>query len=189
MDHTRHDPALLMAFFKSEELFPPLLDHLRQCGISDDHMEIISSLPIEPPLLHRHTRLPLYVIAILGGMVGIGLGIFLAGGTALLYPIPTGGKPHAAPMVIGLISFGTMMLAAIVCTFLAMTGRIVFVHPFFDLQHDSRIDEGMIGLAIEVKPSTTSVSNLCHLLYQSGAVEVEEWDAFQGSVSVRERES
>jgi hypothetical protein len=189
MNHSPHDPTLIFAFFQSEKSFPPLLDQLRQAGIRDDRMEIVSPLPIEPPLLHRRPRIPLYVIAILTGIAGIGFGIALAGGTAILYPIPTGGKPHVAPPVIGIIAFETMMLAAIVCTFLTMAGRIMFAYPFSGLRHDSRIDGGLIGLAIRVESTHTAVSGIHDLLYQSGAVDVEEWDTPQGPATVRERES
>ena len=82
----------------------PVLDQLRHQGIPDVLMEVISPIPLESSFLDKPVRIPLHRITIIGGMVGIGIGVFFTVGTALLYPLVTGGKPIVSIPVVGIIS-------------------------------------------------------------------------------------
>lgn len=167
------DPTMLFALFKSETTLPPLIEQLRRLGLSDDRMDILSSRPIQPALLRSSNRLPLHRMTILAGVIGLASGLVLAGGTAMLYPIQTGAQPIVAFPVLGIIAFEIMMLGAIVCTFLIMVKRIVGIHQSSKFTHDARIDDGMIGVSIQILPSQTSVSQVHHLLSQAGAHEIQ----------------
>jgi mono/diheme cytochrome c family protein len=70
------------------------------------------------------SSIPLYAITVAAGIVGILVGIAVAGGTAALYPIPTGGKPIVARPVVAIIAYETMMLVAIVTTFVVALIRV-----------------------------------------------------------------
>ncbi len=150
----------------------PVLDQLRSQGIPDVGMEIMSPLPLESSLLNKPVRTPLYLITIVGGIVGIGIGIFFAAGTALLFPLVTGGKPIVSNPVVGIISYETMMLVAIVVTFLSMVVKIAFVQQS-GLRNDPRIDEGSVGLSIQVGNDTAKAHSISRLLQEAGASEVE----------------
>ena len=157
------DPAISLS---------PVLDQLRERGIPDVLMEVVSPLPLEVSLLHKPDRIPLHRITIIAGLVGIGIGVFFTVGTALLYPLVTGGKPVVSPPVVGLISFETMMLLAIVSTFLAMAIKIAFVHQS-GLDKDPRIDEGVVGISVQVGEDTARAQSISRLLEKAGAAEVE----------------
>lgn len=149
-----------------------VVDQLRHRGIPDDWMEVMSSFPLEKPLLNKPAGIPLHWITILGGLVGIGIGLFFAGGTALLYPLTTGGKPIVSLPVLGIVSFETMMLVAIVLTFSAMVVKIACVKQS-GLRHDPRIDEGAVGLSIQVGSDSAKAQSISRLLEEAGASEVE----------------
>src|SRR5581483_4760282 len=78
----------------------------------------------EPAPLPAARRIPLYAITVAAGVVGIVVGIAVAGGTAALYPIPTGGKPIVARPVVAIVAYETMMLVAIVATFVVALVRV-----------------------------------------------------------------
>ncbi|MCA9422339.1 MAG: DUF3341 domain-containing protein [Nitrospira sp.] len=166
------DRHVVLGLFDPTTSLTPVLDQLRSQGIPDVLMEIMSPLPLEASLLNKPVHIPLYCITIFGGIVGIGIGIFFAAGTALLFPLVTGGKPIVSNPVVGIISYETMMLVAIVVTFLAMMIKIAFVQQS-GLRNDPRIDEGAVGLSIQVGNDTAKAHSISRLLQEAGASEVE----------------
>ena len=90
-----------------------------------------------------------YGITIAAGLVGIAVGVFFAAGTAALYPLPTGGKPIIAAPVVGIISYETMMLLAVVVTFLTAIVRIRRAQRM-TVDRETRIDEGTMALSLRV---------------------------------------
>ncbi|GJL57788.1 MAG: hypothetical protein NPIRA03_06450 [Nitrospirales bacterium] len=163
---------MVLGFFDPTTSLPPVLDQIRNQGIPDIFMEILSPLPLETALLNKPVRIPLYRLTIIGGIVGIGVGIFFAAGTALLFPLVTGGKPIVSIPVVGIISYETMMLMAIAVTFVATAINIAFVQQS-GLRNDPRIDEGSVGLSIQVGNDTAKAHSISRLLQQAGASEVE----------------
>ncbi|MDR4493463.1 MAG: quinol:electron acceptor oxidoreductase subunit ActD [Nitrospirales bacterium] len=123
-------------------------------------------------MLSKPVRFPLHRITVIGGIIGIGVGIFFAAGTALLFPLVTGGKPIVSIPVVGIISYETMMLMAIVMTFLATTVKIAFIEQS-GLPNDPRIDEGAIGLSIQVGKDSATAQAISCILQEAGASEVE----------------
>lgn len=166
------DRHVVLGLFNPATSLPPVLDHIRSQGIPDILMEILSPLPLETSLLNKPVRIPLHRLTIIGGIVGIGIGIFFAAGTALLFPLVTGGKPIVSIPVVGIISYETMMLMAIVVTFLAAAIKIAFVQQS-GLRNDPRIDEGSVGLSIQVGNDTAKAHSISRLLQKAGASEVE----------------
>lgn len=163
---------VILGLFDPKTSLSPVLDQLRSQGIPDALMEVLSPLPLETPLLNKPGGIPLHRITIMGGVVGIGVGIFFAAGTAWLYPLVTGGKPIVSIPVVGIISYETMMLVAIVVTFLAMAVKIGFKQQS-GIRQDPRIDEGAVGLSIQVGDDTAKAESVSRLLQEAGASEVE----------------
>lgn len=166
------DRQVVLGLFDPRVSLSPVLDQLRGQGISDVLMEVLSPLPLETALLKKPVRVPLHRITIIGGIIGIAVGIFFAGGTALLYPLMTGGKPIVSSPVVAIISYETMMLVAIVSTFVAMMVKIAFLQQS-GLQHDPRIDEGVVGLSIQVGSDAEKAHAISRLLGEAGASNVE----------------
>jgi hypothetical protein len=173
-NHHKQDspPALVFALFHPTTPLGPLLDQLRDKGFADWDMEVVSPLPLEGIFLHKPPRIPLYVIAIIAGLVGIGVGLFLAGGTAAMYPIMTGGKPIISLPVVGIISYETMMLFAIVTTFVVTAAKIGIVHDL-GLSHDPRIDEGSVGVSVRILHDERTLDLVQRLMQESGATAIE----------------
>ncbi|BDI34082.1 hypothetical protein CCAX7_61330 [Capsulimonas corticalis] len=108
---------------------------------------VISSAPFPEGVLvmdQSPTRLP--VTTVICSVIGVVSGILLAGGTALLYAIPQGGKPIVPGPPTAIIAYEMMMA-------FALTG--VFLRALYEIRlpdwrakvYDDRISEGLIGIA------------------------------------------
>ena len=172
---TEHEMTVRALFEPSG--YPELLvEKLRQAGVPEDAIEILSPLPLHEAGLGRPARLPLHRIAILAGLVGLVLGVMVAGGTAILYPIMTGGKPIVAPPVVGIIAFETMMLMAIVTTFVTMLIQ-VRSESRSAAERDPRIDDGLIEVILSVPSNSARLQLVQTLLEQAGALEIRHHHA------------
>jgi mono/diheme cytochrome c family protein len=146
-----------------------LMARLEAAGVKRDDVTLCSPLPLEQAPAPRSAMLP-YLITILAGVVGIGVGVFFAAGTAALYPLMTGGKSIIAPPVVGIISYETMLLLAVLATFLTMIVRIVRDQgPTGTRRHS--IDDGMVALIVPVG-SEASEADVMRILESAGATEI-----------------
>lgn len=161
----------VLALFEPSSDPESLVEELRNAGVPEGAVEVLSPLPLHEAALLRPTHVPLHLVAIIAGLVGIGLGVMVAAGTALLYPIVTGGKPIVAPPVVGIIAFEMMMLVAIVTTFAALLIR-VRSESRHAAERDPRIDDGLIGVILSLPSGSTRLETVQDLLQQAGAVEV-----------------
>ncbi len=134
-------------------LFPPDADidssrlRLERIGISQEQITLLSPIPLADPRTQPHPPFWPYGLTIAAGLVGIGIGLFFAAGTAVLYPLMTGGKPIVAAPVVGIISYETMMLMAIMVTFVTMIVRIRGSRNL-TVDREARIDEGRLALSV-----------------------------------------
>ncbi|HBP89609.1 MAG: DUF3341 domain-containing protein [Nitrospira sp.] len=168
----RNDEQVVVGLFDPTIPLSPVLDQLRCEGIPDYRMTVISPFPLGNILINGPVRFPLHRITIISGLFGIGIGVCLSAGTALLYPLATGGKPIVSIPVVGIISFETMMLMAIIGTFMAMMIRIGFMQQS-DLSHFPRTVEGAVGLSIHLGDETAKAQAISSLLQKAGAADVE----------------
>lgn len=173
----RADPdreSVVFGLFKPGTPLHPIIDRLRGIGYPDEAIEIASTLP----LLYRPFAADgkwgrLYPVTIVAGAVGILFGILLAGGTALLYPINTGGKPIISIPVVGIIAFEMMMLFAIVATFITAVVKIRRAHSFtIKITRDPRIDDGFIGISVRVGRDDSKIELIQKLFREWEATEV-----------------
>ena len=148
---------------------------LEQLGQSGRHeaadLMVLSSAPFPEGVLetaHPKSRLPL--MTVICAFVGIGLGLLLAGGSAALYVLRTGGKPIESAPPIAIISYEVMMLVA-------LTGA--FVTALFEMRlpswkskvFDARIAEGMIGIAVRCS-GDSAAENAEQIIRDAGAADV-----------------
>lgn len=115
----------------------------------DAEIDVLSSIPLPPAALGLHERetFPQAVLSVGMGALGTLLGFLLAGGTAWLYPLPTGGKPIIAMPTVGVIMYEMTMLCAI---WTAFFGTLLFFRGW-QTQHlpfDPRVANGAIALVI-----------------------------------------
>ena len=158
------------ALFQPDVDVSAVIAQLQKAGMRRDAIALSSPLPLEH--VSPASRFPLlpYLIAIVAGLVGIGVGIFFAGVTATMYPLVTGGKAIVAAPVVGIISYETMMLLAVLATFLTMIVRIVRDQGGVSMR-DHRIDDGMVAFIVPVAPEDSEPVVL-DILEQAGATEI-----------------
>ncbi|HKY70847.1 MAG TPA: quinol:electron acceptor oxidoreductase subunit ActD [Nitrospira sp.] len=165
------DELELQGLFAPDVDVAALTGRLREAGVRNEQIHVLSPLPLSGRASHRIGPVPLYSVTIGAGLVGIGIGIFFAAGTAVLYPLPTGGKPIVAPPVVGIISYETMMLLAIVVTFLTMLVRIRTTNIKIQ-SRDLRIDDGRIGVTVRVPRIGPVAGRVRDTMEQGGALDV-----------------
>ena len=97
---------------------------LIQAGIGPESMEVMTSQPIHgEPFIPDMKPTKLRTWAICGAALGLVGGLSLASITALNYPLVKGGMPIVAPWTVGLITYETTMLGAVLATLVGLAGR------------------------------------------------------------------
>ena len=89
-------------------------------GFSRDAMTVMTAEPYPHGAFGTRTRKSyIHYVSLVGAVVGLLTGLAFAAGTALLYPLPTGGKPVVAWPTVGVITYEFTMLGIIIFTTLA----------------------------------------------------------------------
>lgn len=161
----------LTALFQQDVKLHSLMQSLREAGIADEQVSVMTPLPLSEQASARVSAMPLYLVTIIAGLVGIAVGVFFAGGTAAMYPLMTGGKPIVAAPIVAIISYETMMLLAIVTTFVTMIVGIRRAHRHI-AEREPRIDDGYLMLVVSPPTDPARVSQVRDLLQRAGAVEI-----------------
>jgi hypothetical protein len=119
----------LLAVFSDLDPAADAMDQLRALGVPEDHMNVISGIPLNEAMLGRkqqHSNVP--KLALGGAVAGFLLGSALAFGTPYVYPVPiqVGRQaPISGPPSV-IILFEMTMLLMLLATFLG-----VFLDSFF----------------------------------------------------------
>ena len=167
-----HDELEVQALFEPDVDLMTVKRHVQEAGVPEESIHVLSPLPLSASASDRIAGIPLYVLTLLAGLVGIGVGLFFAAGTAVMYPLMTGGKPIVAAPIVGIVSYETMMLGAIVTTFVTMIVKILTTNSEIRFR-DTRIDEGRIAVAIRVPMFGTVAGAVREVLEQDGAIDVQ----------------
>ena len=178
------DNLELVGLFEPDIDLGALLDRLRDAGVPSDAIAVLSPLPLSRETRRSSNFLSPYLITIIAGICGIGVGIFFAAGTAALYPLMTGGKPIVAAPIVGIISFETMMLLAILATCLTMIVRVRRALRR-SATKDARIDDGLVALSLRLPQEHRSPGTIRGLLEQAGAKDVQVISRSQSSADGR----
>ncbi len=113
-------------------------------------IEVISSEPVAEieELLAGRSRLAAFVLT--GAAAGIVAGFLLASGTASLNPINTGGMPIVSPLPVGIVTYESMMLGAILCCFgaLLLEAKLLRRRPPADRDMADQIADGDILVVV-----------------------------------------
>jgi hypothetical protein len=136
----------LLALFKDIDPAADAIDKLREMGIVDEQMNVVSGIPVMERVLGRPkqwTNVPR--LALGGSVAGFIVGLLLAYGTPHLYPMHVGGQP-LYPIPPGIIVvFEMMMLGMLVSTFLG-----VFLDSYFPsyrpMEYLPEISDGKIAV-------------------------------------------
>ena len=121
---------------------------LLQEGIASDSMEVMSAQPIHgEPFLPDKRPTKLRTWALSGAGIGMLGGFSLASLTALNYPLVKGGMPIVSPWTVGLITYETTMLGAVLAP---LAGLLVELRlpNFKKLPYDPSVVDGGVLLAV-----------------------------------------
>ncbi len=135
-----------LALFSDVNPAAEAIAQLREMGVKDEQMSVISGIPFTAPILGRpHPRTNVPRMAMAGAIVGFLLATFFNVGTPNLYPIYVGGQPlvPVPPSVIS--TFELTMLGMLLATFLG-----VFLDSSFPsygpMEYVSEISDGKIAI-------------------------------------------
>ncbi len=121
---------------------------LLQAGIQPDAMDVMTSQPIHgEPFIPNMKPTRLRTWALVGAGIGLLAGAGLATVTALNYPLVKGGMPIVAPWTVGLITYETTMLGAVLATLVGMLVELGLPN-FKNLPYDPSVVDGGIVLAV-----------------------------------------
>ena len=120
---------------------------LLQEGIDPDAMEVMTSQPHHEPLVPEKKPTKLRTWAICGAATGLLGGFSLSTITALNYPLVKGGMPIVAPWTVGLITYETTMLGAVLATLVGLLVELRLPN-FKNLPYDPSIVDGGVLLAV-----------------------------------------
>jgi len=121
---------------------------LIQEGIDPKSMEVMSSQPIHGESIgpvNDSTTLRSWALS--GATIGLLGGFSLATITALNYPLVKGGMPIVAPWTVGLITYETTMLGAVLATLVGLLVELRLPN-FKNLPYDASVVDGGIVLAV-----------------------------------------
>jgi mono/diheme cytochrome c family protein len=143
------------------------LDRLRELGVPDESITVMSGVPYTPEILGRR---PIYErlapIALIGAVGGFLAALFLTVVTPHHYPIPVGGQPLVPGPPTIIIVFEFTMLGTLLATFGGLLAEIAF--PAVGRhEYDFRITEGHIGVLAVVDESL--VDQVESVLSETGA--------------------
>jgi hypothetical protein len=113
----------------------------------------------------------LSMVTVVCALIGIVLGVLLAGGTALLYVIPQGGRPIVPGPPTAIIAYEVMMLCALSGAFARAMYEIRL--PSWQARvYDERISEGLIGIGAHCE-SAEQAEIVEAILREAGAADVK----------------
>jgi hypothetical protein len=116
-------------------------------GIDPESMEVMSSQPIHGERIvpeKKPTKLRTWALS--GAAIGLLSGFALSTITALNYPLIKGGMPIVAPWTVGLITYETTMLGAVIATLVGLLVELGL--PSFGTAYDPSVVDGGIVLAV-----------------------------------------
>lgn len=147
-----NDKTMLLALFPDVNPASQAVEKLREIGVGDEHVNVIAGIPVTEAMLGRPKQ-PSNVprLALGGAFGGMLVGVFLAFGTPLLYPLNVGGQAlfPGPPTIV--VLFEMTMLGMLISTFLG-----VFLDSRFPSytpkEYVAEISDGKIAVLIECPP-------------------------------------
>jgi len=143
---------------------------LIQSGVDPEWMEVMTSQPIHgAPFLPEKRPSKLRTWALCGAATGMIGGCALATITALNYPLVKGGMPIVAPWTVGLITYETTMLGAVLATLAGLLIELGLPN-FKTLPYDESVVDG--GVVVAVKSTGENRPAIQEMVTAAGAVKV-----------------
>ena len=150
------EKTMLLALFPDIDPAAQAVEKLREIGVRDDHVNVISGIPVTEAMLGRPKQTSNVPRLSMGGAVaGFMLGMFLAFWAPSSYPLTVGGQfvVPGPPTVV--VLFEMTMLGMLVSTFLGvfLDSRFPSYEP---KEYVPEISDGKIAILIECQPEEES---------------------------------
>ena len=143
--------TLWMALFDDLDAAVRGIEELRELGVRDEDMEILSGVPFDHAVLGRPKVKELMGrISLTGALVGLVTALLLVFGTVYLYPIRVGGHPYFTLPPKLIIMYEFTMLGIIISTFLGAVVWQSALPSFKPKPYDPSISDGRIGIVYRV---------------------------------------
>jgi hypothetical protein len=140
----------LLALFADIDPAVEAIDRLREHGVSDEQMNVISGIPLTEQMLGRPrvwSNVPR--LALGGAVAGMLVGIFLAVGVPILYPIQVGRQALVAGAPTVVVLFEMTMLGMLVSTFLGVFLDSTFP-SYRPKEYIAEISDGKIAILFSI---------------------------------------
>jgi hypothetical protein len=151
------DKLILLALFADIEPAVTAMDKLREMGIEDKQMDIISGIPYNHEILGR-PNVPTFIpkLALGGAIIGWFIAIFLTFGTPFLFSLHVGGQPVYPIPPFYIVAFEMTMLGLMGTAFvgLFLAGRFPNYEPNIYIPE---ISDGKIAIAFPCSESDQTV--------------------------------
>lgn len=146
------DTVVVLGLFQDLDPTVEALDRLRELGIADDDITIVSGMPYSSEALGRpHLRSRVPTIALCGAIAGALLGLFLTVATPHLYVVRVGGQEIVPGPPTAVLMYESIMLCLILGTFLGMLWLNWPKHA--ETQYsDVAITDDKIGVLLHCRP-------------------------------------
>ena len=136
----------LLALFEDIDPAVAAIDHLREMGISNEQINVISGIPLTERMLGRPRQWSNVPRLATGGAVaGFLIGAFLAFVTPMLYPIQVGGQALIPGPPTVVVLFEMTMLGMLVSTFIGVFLDSTFP-SYRPKEYVSEISDGKIAV-------------------------------------------
>lgn len=164
----------ILGLFRSVESAAGALEEAAAAGFHPKDLSAISSVPFPEGTLRVHPeRGGLPWITFGAAWLGIAIGFSLAAGTALLYPLPTGGKPIVFLPAVGIVTFEAMMLCALAATVVGALFQMKLA-PIKRKAYSPLVSDGQVGVLIRCLDEQAALRAEA-ILSRWGAQEIERY--------------
>ncbi len=166
---------MYVALFDGLDETAQALDALREVGIEDDRMEVMSGVPFGEKMLGRPAVMThVGKFALVGAVLGFLSSVALNFGTVALYPLRVGGFPLYAVAPTWVLAFELTMLGMLLSTFFGVLVELVF-DMYSPKPYDPAISDGKIGIFFTCGEETFSKAKAA--MQQLGASAVKAVEA------------
>ena len=163
-------PETCLAKFDEVSTARSAIHQLLQSGVTVNDMEVMTCQPIHgAPFLPEKRQTKLRTWALGGAATGMVGGCALATISALNYPLVKGGMPIVAPWTVGLITYETTMLGAVLATLAGLLIELGLPN-FKKLPYDESVTDG--GVVVAVKSTGQNKPAIQDVVTTAGAVKV-----------------
>jgi hypothetical protein len=166
---------MLLALFDEIEPATEGIARLREMGVPDEAVNVISGLPFPGRVLGRPSAVTnVTKIALVGSVLGAAFGLALLYGTAFLYPLHVGGQPvYPVPMAF-ITTFEMAMLGLMAFAFLGLFVDSGFP-SYTPKNYVPEISNGKIAVLFQCEKSEEA--RLVESLRRAGAESVKPAEA------------